>query len=146
MDQKRGKSRGFAFVTFQTEDMADNAKTQAHGKMIDDKEWVNFPFDFREFTISVNLFAFRIRVDFSMTRKAHEPTPGVYLGHAHKEHLAKVLNKEPPPPPRLRPDQREKSISPDRPPVTHPYKGRRKWFFIFRSKFPPERHIQFNSK
>ena len=73
-----------------------------------------------------------------MTKKAHEPTPGVYLGHAHKEHLNKifkiififkqlkfqVLNQTPPPPPRLRPDQREKSISPDRPPVTHPYKGR----------------------
>jgi len=103
MDQKRGKSRGFAFVSFQTEDMAENAKTQAHGKMIDEKE---------------------IRVDFSMTKKAHEPTPGVYLGHAHKEHLNKVLNQSPPPEPRLRPDQREKSISPDRPPVTHPYKGR----------------------
>jgi len=103
MDQKRGKSRGFAFITFQTEEMADNAKTQAHGKMVDDKE---------------------IRVDFSMTKKAHEPTPGVYLGHAHKEHLNKVLNQTSPPPPRLRPEQREKSISPDRPPVSHPYKGR----------------------
>ena len=40
MDQKRGKSRGFAFVTFQTEDMAEHAKTQAHGKMVDDKEYV----------------------------------------------------------------------------------------------------------
>ena len=49
MDQKRGKSRGFAFVSFQTEDMAENAKTQAHGKMIDEKEYVWSKNNFRLF-------------------------------------------------------------------------------------------------
>ena len=54
----------------------------------------------------------RIRVDYSITRRAHSPTPGVYLGQ--KKDKA----------PKLSPSKREKEISPDRTPVKYPYKGR----------------------
>jgi len=91
MDQKRNKSRGFAFITYQLESEATEAKTQAHGMTIEEKE---------------------IRVDYSITRRAHSPTPGVYLGQ--KKDKA----------PKLSPSKREKEISPDRTPVKYPYKGR----------------------
>ena len=57
-------------------------------------------------------FNARIRVDYSITRRAHSPTPGVYLGQ--KKDKA----------PKLSPSKREKEISPDRTPVKYPYKGR----------------------
>ena len=57
-------------------------------------------------------FISRIRVDYSITRRAHSPTPGVYLGQ--KKDKA----------PKLSPSKREKEISPDRTPVKYPYKGR----------------------
>ena len=57
-------------------------------------------------------FNSRIRVDYSITRRAHSPTPGVYLGQ--KKDKA----------PKLSPSKREKEISPDRTPVKYPYKGR----------------------
>jgi RNA recognition motif-containing protein len=38
MDQKRNKSRGFCFVTFEKREDAISAKEKAHGKTIDDKE------------------------------------------------------------------------------------------------------------
>ena len=42
MDQKRNKSRGFAFITYQLESEATEAKTQAHGMTIEEKELVIF--------------------------------------------------------------------------------------------------------
>ena len=66
-------------------------------------------FDRTNFELTVNS---RIRVDYSITRRAHSPTPGVYLGQ--KKDKA----------PKLSPSKREKEISPDRTPVKYPYKGR----------------------
>ena len=57
-------------------------------------------------------FNSRIRVDYSITRRAHSPTPGVYLGQKKDKT------------PKLSPSKREKEISPDRTPVKYPYKGR----------------------
>lgn len=105
MDQKRNKSRGFCFITFGEEKDAIAAKTKAHGSTIHDKE---------------------IRVDYSITRRAHSPTPGVYMGHKGKEKIEKDVKVgvgcpvvvTPPvlvDPPRKKVTKRELSISPDRP-------------------------------
>lgn len=93
MDQKRNKSRGFAFLTFEKIESAIEAKTQGHGIILHEKE---------------------IRVDYSTTKRPHSPTPGVYLGHKPGNETGS----------KLPPEKREKSISPDRPPVIFPYKGR----------------------
>jgi len=106
MDQKRNKSRGFCFITFAEEKDAITAKAKAHGSTIQEKE---------------------IRVDFSITRSAHTPTPGVYMGHKLKqEKLAKSASPASNPAPqstRKKVTKRELSISPDRPKVRG-YKSR----------------------
>lgn len=58
-DGVTGRSRGFAFVYFVKEEDAKEAKERAAGTEIDGQE---------------------IRCDFSVTERAHSPTPGVYLG------------------------------------------------------------------
>ncbi|ENN75603.1 hypothetical protein D910_07944, partial [Dendroctonus ponderosae] len=59
IDAKTGRSRGFAFVYFEDTDEAKVAKQQCTGMKINDKT---------------------IRVDFSITERAHTPTPGIYMG------------------------------------------------------------------
>lgn len=59
-DHQTGRSRGFAFVYMHNTDDATDAKHEAPGQEIDGR---------------------KIRVDFSITKRAHTPTPGVYLGH-----------------------------------------------------------------
>jgi len=59
MDQKTGRSRGFAFVYYEHEDDAAEAKERANGFELDGR---------------------RMRVDFSITKRAHTPTPGQYFG------------------------------------------------------------------
>merc|ERR1719476_266109 len=59
IDQKTQRSRGFGFVTFAHTDDAKRARDECNGKTIDDRE---------------------VRVDYSITRKAHTPTPGQYMG------------------------------------------------------------------
>ena len=54
-----GRSRGFGFIYYEEVDSAKNAKDNAHGIEIDGRV---------------------VRIDYSITRKAHTPTPGVYLG------------------------------------------------------------------
>ena len=54
-----GRSRGFAFVYFESVDDARAAK----------EAMCDFELDGR-----------RIRVDFSITKRSHTPTPGVYMG------------------------------------------------------------------
>ncbi|CAG5109564.1 Oidioi.mRNA.OKI2018_I69.chr2.g4084.t1.cds [Oikopleura dioica] len=75
---KKSKSRGFAFITFADLESAKKAKEEAHESSWNDKI---------------------IRVDYSVTKRGHSPTPGVYKGHA-TEKLAvskKVVNLEPGP-------------------------------------------------
>ncbi|XP_042536086.1 transformer-2 protein homolog beta-like [Dipodomys spectabilis] len=58
-DQQSGRSRGFAFVYFESVDDAKEAKERANG---------------------MELAGRRIRVDFSITKRPHTPTPGIYMG------------------------------------------------------------------
>lgn len=59
-DAKTGRSRGFCFVYYENDDDAKLAKEQCTGMEIDGR---------------------RIRVDFSITQRAHTPTPGIYMGN-----------------------------------------------------------------
>ena len=54
-----GRSRGFAFVYFESLEDAKLAKEQCTGLEIDGR---------------------RIRVDYSITQRPHTPTPGIYMG------------------------------------------------------------------
>ena len=58
-DRKSGMSRGFGFVYFANSDDAAVAKDETNGLEIDGK---------------------KIRVDFSVTKRPHTPTPGQYMG------------------------------------------------------------------
>ncbi|XP_013787067.1 transformer-2 protein homolog alpha-like isoform X7 [Limulus polyphemus] len=58
-DAQTGRSRGFAFVYFETEEDAEEAKERCNGLEIDGR---------------------KIRVDYSITKRAHTPTPGIYMG------------------------------------------------------------------
>merc|ERR1719266_2977292 len=59
LDGKTGRSRGFAFVYFESQEDAKAAKEAMCDQEIDGR---------------------RIRVDFSITKRPHTPTPGVYMG------------------------------------------------------------------
>jgi transformer-2 protein len=58
-DRRINQSRGFGFVYFDTVEAADEARQNTNGMELDGRS---------------------IRVDFSTTQKAHEPTPGYYAG------------------------------------------------------------------
>ncbi|XP_051942219.1 transformer-2 protein homolog beta-like [Hippocampus zosterae] len=58
-DQQSRRSRGFAFVYFENYEDSKEAKEHANGMELDGR---------------------RIRVDFSITKRAHTPTPGIYMG------------------------------------------------------------------
>ncbi|KAG5262047.1 hypothetical protein AALO_G00291560 [Alosa alosa] len=58
-DQQSRRSRGFAFVYFENREDAKEAKEQANGMELDGR---------------------RIRVDYSITKRPHTPTPGIYMG------------------------------------------------------------------
>ncbi|MBN3298047.1 TRA2A protein, partial [Amia calva] len=58
-DQRTGRSRGFAFVYFERIDDAKEAMERANGMELDGR---------------------RIRVDYSITKRPHTPTPGIYMG------------------------------------------------------------------
>ncbi|VVC90859.1 unnamed protein product [Leptidea sinapis] len=59
IDAKTGRSRGFCFVYYESQDDAKIAKNECTGMEIDGR---------------------RIRVDYSITQRAHTPTPGIYMG------------------------------------------------------------------
>ncbi|XP_072482522.1 uncharacterized protein [Notamacropus eugenii] len=65
-DQLARRSRGFAFVYFQNVEDAIEAKEGADG---------------------VELHGHRIRVDFSITRRPHPRTPGIYMGRPTCRHI-----------------------------------------------------------
>ncbi|KAI0985919.1 hypothetical protein GJ496_009247 [Pomphorhynchus laevis] len=58
-DRKTGRSRGFSFIYFENIEDAIAAKDALSGKEID---------------------GHKIRIDFSITKRPHTPTPGIYLG------------------------------------------------------------------
>ncbi|XP_021378791.1 transformer-2 protein homolog alpha-like isoform X1 [Mizuhopecten yessoensis] len=58
-DRQSGRSRGFAFIYFRNIEDSIEAKDRCTGSEIDGR---------------------RIRVDYSITERAHTPTPGIYLG------------------------------------------------------------------
>ncbi|XP_068716045.1 transformer-2 protein homolog beta-like isoform X2 [Montipora foliosa] len=60
-DRQSGRSRGFGFVYYESTEDAREAKASTNGLEIDGR---------------------RIRVDYSITKRAHTPTPGVYMGKA----------------------------------------------------------------
>lgn len=62
-DAQTGKSRGFAFLYFDKIEAAKEAKEKLDGTRLDG-----------------NL----IRVDYSVTDKPHEPTPGIYMGKTNR--------------------------------------------------------------
>ncbi|XP_056664672.1 transformer-2 protein homolog beta-like [Monodelphis domestica] len=62
-DQQSRLSRGFAFVYFKNVADAKEAKERANGMKLDGR---------------------RIRVDFSITKRPHTPTPGIYMGKSRK--------------------------------------------------------------
>ncbi|XP_044754678.1 transformer-2 protein homolog beta-like isoform X2 [Coccinella septempunctata] len=59
IDAKTGRSRGFSFVYFKNTEDAKVAKEHCAGMKINGKN---------------------IRVDYSITERAHTPTPGIYMG------------------------------------------------------------------
>ncbi|CAG7817965.1 unnamed protein product [Allacma fusca] len=59
IDAQTGRSRGFSFIYFESMEDAKAAKESCNGIEIDGR---------------------RIRVDFSITQRAHTPTPGIYMG------------------------------------------------------------------
>ncbi|XP_056611353.1 transformer-2 protein homolog beta isoform X2 [Triplophysa dalaica] len=58
-DQQSRRSRGFAFVYFENREDSKEAKERANGMELDGR---------------------RIRVDYSITKRPHTPTPGIYMG------------------------------------------------------------------
>ncbi|AWP21829.1 putative transformer-2 protein -like alpha-like [Scophthalmus maximus] len=58
-DQRTGRSRGFAFVYYERLDDSKEAMERANGMELDGR---------------------RIRVDYSITKRPHTPTPGIYMG------------------------------------------------------------------
>ncbi|KAI8062401.1 hypothetical protein BC940DRAFT_210839, partial [Gongronella butleri] len=58
-DHHMRRSRGFGFITFETQDDATRACTEMNGQEIDGNV---------------------VRVDYSITHRPHSPTPGEYMG------------------------------------------------------------------
>lgn len=58
-DRSTGRSRGFGFINMETVRDAEDAKDRLDGAELDGR---------------------RIRVDYSITKRAHTPTPGNYMG------------------------------------------------------------------
>jgi len=63
-DKRTGQSRCFAFIYFEKIEDATKAKETCNG---------------------MRLHGRNIRIDFSLTKKAHEPTPGQYMGKARRD-------------------------------------------------------------
>ena len=64
LDGHSGRSRGFAFIYFESIDDATEARKEMDGKELDGKP---------------------IRVDFSITKRPHTPTPGRYMGRPSRD-------------------------------------------------------------
>ena len=84
-DAKTGNSRGFGFIYYSKIDQATKARTECNGMSLDGR---------------------RIRVDYSITKRGHTPTPGVYMGqrksserssrrHRSRNHSDRHLRRSP---------------------------------------------------
>jgi transformer-2 protein len=74
-DHQTGRSRGFGFIYMKNHDDAAEAKEVLPGTELD---------------------GHKIRVDYSVTNRAHTPTPGVYLGRASTSSYRRSNNSPPP--------------------------------------------------
>lgn len=63
-DQRSGRSRGFGFIRMATTEDATKCIQELNG---------------------IELNGRRIRVDYSVTERAHAPTPGEYMGHRRRD-------------------------------------------------------------
>lgn len=89
LDGHSGRSRGFAFIYFETMDDASEARDALNGVEMDGR---------------------KIRVDFSITKRAHTPTPGMYMGRPTSSRDERGGGDRRGPPPRgggYRDDRRE---------------------------------------
>ncbi|CAL8095189.1 unnamed protein product [Orchesella dallaii] len=95
IDAQTGRSRGFAFIYFESVDDAKAAKDSCNGIEIDGR---------------------RIRVDFSITQRAHTPTPGIYMGKPtrRRDDYYRGYRRSPSPHHRRRRHSRSRSYSPRR--------------------------------
>jgi len=80
-DHRTGRSRGFGFVTYADPESASKAIEATNGMDIDGRN---------------------VRVDFSMTRRPHTPTPGEYMGEKRRSgrdsRYSRRRSRTPPPP------------------------------------------------
>ena len=86
-DQQSRRSRGFAFVYFENKD--DAKEVQEHelthasvrtGPWSPEIIYVFVHCQAKERANGMELDGRRIRVDFSITKRPHTPTPGIYMG------------------------------------------------------------------
>jgi len=66
LDRRSGMSRGFGFIYYESIEDAQKALERTNGMRLDGRY---------------------IRVDFSLTKKPHDPTPGVYMGEVTQGRL-----------------------------------------------------------
>ncbi|KAF2983344.1 hypothetical protein EK904_000858 [Melospiza melodia maxima] len=78
-DQRTGRSRGFAFVYFERID--DSKEDEKKIRLMEEELIVSgFYLTAMEHANGMELDGRRIRVDYSITKRAHTPTPGIYMG------------------------------------------------------------------
>jgi len=77
LDGHSGRSRGFAFIYFESIDDASEARDALNGIEMDGR---------------------KIRVDFSITKRAHTPTPGMYMGRPTSSRDERGGDRRGPPP------------------------------------------------
>ncbi|CAF2677170.1 unnamed protein product [Rotaria sp. Silwood2] len=85
-DRGTGRSRGFGFIYYDRVENARDAKQETHGMEIDGQ---------------------KIRVDFSLTDKPHDRTPGIYMGVAENRNSRKDYRSSRRRPSRSRSPQRK---------------------------------------
>ena len=76
LDGHSGRSRGFAFLYY--ESLEDATEVINNLIVLDDVD--NELFQAREALNGIELDGRKIRVDYSITKRAHTPTPGMYMG------------------------------------------------------------------
>jgi len=78
-DQRTERSRGFAFVTMRSTEDATRAIAELNG---------------------IEMQGRNVRVDYSTTSRAHQPTPGEYMGFKRQSYSSYDSRSRRPPPPR----------------------------------------------